>query len=81
MTSVAEAIAVVRRNTLEVQNAGDFALFDELFAPDFVDHTPQPGFPPTRDGARNLYRAFRAAFPDFHADVHFQLSDGDRVTS
>jgi hypothetical protein len=34
--------AVVRRNTEQVQGQGDFALFDDLFADDFVDHTPQP---------------------------------------
>jgi hypothetical protein len=32
---------VVRRNTQEVQGRGNFELFDELFDPDFVDHTPQ----------------------------------------
>ncbi|MGH9509672.1 MAG: hypothetical protein ACRD2M_07035, partial [Terriglobales bacterium] len=58
-------IDVVRRNTEEVQGGGNFELFGELFASDFVDHTPQPGgFTPDRDGARNLYRALRAAFPD-----------------
>ncbi|MDT5162203.1 MAG: hypothetical protein QOC90_2513, partial [Mycobacterium sp.] len=37
----AEALkAVVRRNTEQVQGQGDFALFDELFADDLVDHTP-----------------------------------------
>jgi len=56
-------IAVVRRNTEEVQGRGNFEVFEELFAPDFVDHTPQPGgFTPDRDGARNLYRTLRAAF-------------------
>jgi predicted ester cyclase len=79
--SAVDAIEIVRRNTEDVQNGGDFALFERLFAPDFVDHTPQPGFPPTRDGARALYVAFRAAFPDFHAEIRFQFSDGDRVTT
>jgi hypothetical protein len=75
-------IAVVRRNTEEVQGRGNFEVFEELFAPDFVDHTPQPGgFTPDRDGARNLYRTLRAAFPDFHAEIHSQISDGDRVTT
>ena len=47
-------IAVVRRNTEEVQGRGNFEVFEELFAPDFVDHTPQPGgFTPDRDGARD----------------------------
>jgi SnoaL-like polyketide cyclase len=75
-------IAVVRRNTEEVQGRGNFEVFEELFASDFVDHTPQPGgFTPDRDGARNLYRTLRAAFPDFHAEIHWQISDGDRVTT
>jgi hypothetical protein len=36
------AKAVVRRNTEEVQGGGNFDVFDELFADDFLDHTPQP---------------------------------------
>jgi steroid delta-isomerase-like uncharacterized protein len=75
------AKAVVRRNTEDVQGGGDFALFDELFADDFLDHTPQPGGTPDKAGARELYRTLRAAFPDFHADIHWQLADGDRVTT
>ncbi|MDT5045053.1 MAG: hypothetical protein QOG75_906, partial [Mycobacterium sp.] len=51
-----EAIkAVVRRNTEQVQGQGDFALFDELFAHDFVDHTPQPGTTPDKAGVLVLY--------------------------
>lgn len=46
------AKAIVRRNTEEVQGGGDFALFDQLFADDFVDHTPQPGGTPDKAGAR-----------------------------
>ena len=34
------AKAVVRRNTEEVQGGGNFDVFDELFADDFLDHTP-----------------------------------------
>lgn len=64
------AKAVVRRNTEEVQSRGNFDVFEELFAVDFVDHTPQPNCTPDRDGARSLYRTLRAAFPDFHADIH-----------
>ena len=32
------AIAIVRRNTEEVQGKGDWAVFEQLFAPDFVDY-------------------------------------------
>ncbi|HEY1970414.1 MAG TPA: ester cyclase [Pseudonocardia sp.] len=75
------AKAVVRRNTEEVQGGGDFDLFEHIFADDFLDHTPQPGRTPDKDGARVLYRLLRAAFPDFHAEIHWQAADGDLVTT
>ena len=49
------AIAVVRRNTEEVQGNGNWNLYEELFADDFIDHTPQPGTTPDKDGVRVLY--------------------------
>ena len=75
------AKAVVRRNTEEVQSGGDFNAFEELFADDFVDHTPQPNTSPDKTGVRKLYSYLRAAFPDFHAEIHWQLADGERVTT
>ena len=75
------AKAVVRRNTEEVQSRGNFDAFEELFADDFVDHTPQPNMIPNKDGVRGLYRALRAAFPDFRAEIHWQTADGDLVTT
>lgn len=81
MTSSAEAKAIVRRNTEEVQGKGDFVLFDQLFADDFVDHTPQPNMVPDKEGVRGLYRGLREAFPDFHAVIHWQAAEGDLVTT
>jgi steroid delta-isomerase-like uncharacterized protein len=75
------AKAVVRRNTEEVQSRRNFDAFEELFADDFVDHTTQPGTTPDKAGVRKLYAYMRAAFPDFHAEIHWQLADGDRVTT
>jgi steroid delta-isomerase-like uncharacterized protein len=81
-TNLSEAAkAVVCRNTEEVQGRGNFEVLEELFADDFLDHTPQPGRTPDKDGARQLYKVLRAAFPDFHANIHWQLADGDRVTT
>ena len=34
------AKAVIRRNTEEAQSKGRFEVFEELFADNFVDHTP-----------------------------------------
>jgi steroid delta-isomerase-like uncharacterized protein len=81
-TSISDAAkAVVRRNTEEVQGQGKFEVFEEVFADDFVDHTTQPGTTPDKAGVRKLYTYMRQAFPDFHAEIHWQLADGDRVTT
>jgi predicted ester cyclase len=81
-TPVDPGMAVVRRNTDEVQGKGNWEVFDELFAEDFIDHTPQPGgFKADKGSVKELYTMLRTAFPDFHAKIHFQMVDGDRVTS
>ncbi|CAH1671311.1 Predicted ester cyclase [Hyphomicrobiales bacterium] len=73
--------AVIRRLLDEVQRDGDFAVFEELFATDYVDHTPFGGFRPDRDGTREIYRTFRAAFPDWRSEVHLQIAEGDLVST
>jgi len=75
------AKAVIRRNTEEVQSKGRFDVFDELFADDFVDHTPQESSGAGKEGVRGLYKMLRAAFPDFRAEIHWQRADGDVVTT
>ena len=72
------AKTVVRRNTEEVQGGGNFELFEKLFADNFIDHTPQPNMAADKAGVRVLYHVLRAAFPDFHAEIHWQTADGDR---
>jgi len=79
LTASDAAKAVVRRNNEEVQSKGNFAVFEELFADDFVDHTTQPGTTPDKAGVRKLYKYMREAFPDFRSEIHWQLTDGDRV--
>jgi steroid delta-isomerase-like uncharacterized protein len=75
------AKAVVRANTEKVQGGGDLALFDTLFADDFVDHTPQPGTTPDKAGVRVLYTRLREAFPDFSPEIHWQTVQGGIVTT
>ena len=71
---------VVRRNTEEVQGRGNWPLFNELFADDFFDHTPQPGGTRDKAGVLALYKRLREAFPDFTPEIHRQRVDGDVVT-
>jgi predicted ester cyclase len=36
---------------------------------------------PEKVGVQQLYRYIRDAFPDVLAEIHWQLADGDRVTT
>lgn len=73
--------ATVRRVINEVQRDGNFAAFEQLFARDYVDHTPFPGYESDREGTRQIYLALRTAFPDFRATIHRQIAEGEFVTT
>ena len=79
--TTADPKTIVRRNTEEVQGQGNWTLFEQLFASNFIDHTPQPGIPPTKAGVLTLYQGLRAAFPDLHAKIDWQSAEGDLVTT
>ncbi len=72
---------LVQRLVKDVQQDGQLALVDDLFAEDFVDHTPFPGVPPTRDGVRMLFAGFREAFPDLKITIHEQVAEGEKVVT
>jgi hypothetical protein len=59
------AKAVVRRNTEEVQGRGNFEVFEELFADDFLDHTPQPGRTPIKTARGSSTKFCGRHFPTF----------------
>ena len=75
------AMAVARRNTEEVQGKGDWRVFEQLFAPDFVNHTPPPGGGDDRASVLRLYQMLRTALPDWRPVIHWQTADGDLVTT
>jgi hypothetical protein len=59
------AKAVVRRNTEEVQGRGNFDVFEELFADNFIDHTPQPDMTPDKAGCVSSMAIFVPHSPTF----------------
>ena len=75
------AQAEVVRRLLAAFSAGDLAAIDELVVPDFVDRTPLPGVPPTREGMKGAVTQFRAAFPDATWTAEQLVVDGDRVAA
>jgi steroid delta-isomerase-like uncharacterized protein len=72
---------LVRRLVDEAQSQGNLATVDELLAADFVDHTPFPGVPPTRDGVKALFGYLRTAFPDLHVRIDEQVADDEKVVT
>ena len=69
------------RRTYELISAGDIDGFGDLLADDFVEHQETPGLPPTKAGVLDLFRGFRAAFPDLHMDAVDVLASGDRTVA
>jgi predicted ester cyclase len=67
------------RIPLEVINTGNFGLLDELLATDYVDHTPQLGVAPTREGLKQSLRALKTAFPDVRYTIESSIACGDEV--
>ena len=71
--------ASVRRWTEEGVNQGKVAVFDELAAPNWVNH--DPSFPHVRTVAdyKRFITETRSAFPDFHVTIEDVIAEGDLV--
>ena len=55
--------AATMRKTYELINAGDIAGFGDLVADDFVEHQGGPGFPDTKEGTLDFFRALLGRLP------------------
>jgi steroid delta-isomerase-like uncharacterized protein len=62
-------------------NAGDIEGFGELLADDFVEHEETPGLDPTKDGVKEFFRMYRAAFPDLRMDAEDVVASGDKAVA
>lgn len=76
--SLEENRALVRRFVEEVQGQHNLAALDELFSPDFVDHSGPPDLQGL-EGARRFFTMMFAAFPDMHFTIRQQIAEGDKV--
>ena len=55
-------------------------LVDELFSPDFVDHSPDPGQEPGLEGLKQHNQHYFNAFPDAQFILKDMVAEGDKVT-
>jgi steroid delta-isomerase-like uncharacterized protein len=67
------------RSTYELISAGNLAGFGDLVADDFVEHQGGPGFPTTKEGTLDFFRALLTSFPDIQMNVEDLLADGDKT--
>jgi len=73
--SLEENKAIVRR-FIEAYNKRNLDLFDDLVAPDYVDHPhPQQGL----EEFKKLFTLAFDAFPDWHEAIEDIIAEGDKV--
>jgi len=65
----------------KVMTGHNVALIDSFCSPDYVEHTTDPGYPPTRDGLKKNFTDLFAAFPDLKIKVNFMVADSDKVVT
>ena len=73
--------AVITRFVEEVQNQRNWAVYDELNDPSFVNLSAPPGIPPDREGGKVYLGGMLAAFPDAHFTIDDMIAEGDRVVT
>jgi steroid delta-isomerase-like uncharacterized protein len=73
--------ASTMRRLYELLSAGDIDAFGDLIAEDFVEHEETPGLEPTKEGVKELFRMYTAAFPDLRMEAEDILASGDKVVA
>ena len=58
---------------------GDLAAVDDYLGNDFVNHDPPFGAGADREGMCSAAEGFRAAFPDWHSELHLLIAEDDLV--
>ena len=73
--------AATLRRFYDSINAGEVDGFGGLLADDFVEHEETPGLAPTKEGVKEFFRMYIAAFPNLRFDVEDILASGDKVVA
>jgi steroid delta-isomerase-like uncharacterized protein len=76
-----DALSIVQMFVYEFQTMGNEHVAERLLAPDFVDHTPFPGFGGGREDVKRLFQVLRSAFPDLRAEIVEQFANGEMVAT
>ena len=78
----AENKAVVRRLFQEVWNRGNLEVANEILAPDYVNHSPQPaGLLPGVRGFKQLVSSVHATLAGFRMTLEDLIAEEDKVVA
>ena len=76
--------ALVRRAVMEAHSDGNWEVVDEVYASDYVLHTPTPAPIEEVRGSEAIKRFIetqRAAFPGLEFTIEDQIAEGDKVVT
>jgi steroid delta-isomerase-like uncharacterized protein len=79
--SAEENKALVRRYFDAIDERRDPAVVSVFLAPDFVSHSPSPGYGVDREGQRGSFMHFLEATPDGVHVIDDMVAEGDRVVT
>ena len=79
MTDIDANKKVVREFIDGLFSRGDLDAIDTYLSEDFINHDPPFGVSTDREGMRAAGASFRAAFPDWHSEVHLLIAEADLV--
>ena len=69
------------RRLFELISAGDIDGFGDHMAEDFVEHETMPGLEPGKEGVKQMFRGYRASFPDLRMEAQDIIASGDKVVA
>jgi steroid delta-isomerase-like uncharacterized protein len=72
--------AAIRR-LYDLINAGDIDGFGDQLSDDFVEHEEMPGLERSKEGVKQLFHMYRAAFPDLRMEPQDVLASGDKAVA
>jgi len=79
--SVEKNKALMTRIIEEFVNKNIPAVADELFADDFVNHSPQFGVTPDREGLKQMIALLHQGFHDYHITIEDMIAENDKVVA
>ena len=70
---------VLVRRILSEFTTGNLEVVDELFAEDFINHSPGRGMTPDRKGLKQYQITMHTAAPDMQTTIEDMIAEGDKV--